>query len=152
MSKPEWGFKRICPACGARYYDFHKLPPVCPSCETEYDPDSLLKSRRSRSGVLEEAHKQIAADKKSAEKKTDPENLKLDEEEDIEELDGDLEDAPGGDDIDPEDITDDEEEGFSEIDPDEENNANPLIEDASELGNDDDVVDVKPRDEKEEDR
>jgi uncharacterized protein (TIGR02300 family) len=55
--KPEWGIKRICPNCGTRYYDFRKSPPVCPACSTVYDPDALLKSRRVRSGAVEEVRK-----------------------------------------------------------------------------------------------
>jgi uncharacterized protein (TIGR02300 family) len=55
--KPEWGIKRICPNCGTRYYDFRKSPPVCPACSTVYDPDALLKSRRVRSGSVEEVRK-----------------------------------------------------------------------------------------------
>lgn len=57
MVKPEWGIKRICPNCGTRYYDFRKSPPVCPACSTVYDPDALLKSRRVRSGSVEETRK-----------------------------------------------------------------------------------------------
>ena len=32
MSKPEWGVKRICTGCGARYYDLRRNPPTCPKC------------------------------------------------------------------------------------------------------------------------
>ncbi|HMK69295.1 MAG TPA: TIGR02300 family protein [Stellaceae bacterium] len=46
MAKPEWGTKRICPNCGARYYDMHHDPIICPKCKTEYDPETLLKTRR----------------------------------------------------------------------------------------------------------
>lgn len=48
MAKAEWGLKRICPQCATRYYDMKKNPPVCPSCGTVFDPDTLTKSRRSR--------------------------------------------------------------------------------------------------------
>lgn len=48
MVKAEWGQKRVCPNCGARYYDMKKSAPVCPSCNTAYDPESLVRSRRSR--------------------------------------------------------------------------------------------------------
>lgn len=61
MVKPEWGIKRICPNCGTRYYDFRKSPPVCPACSTVYDPDALLKSRRVRSGAVEETRKSSKA-------------------------------------------------------------------------------------------
>jgi len=48
VSKAEWGLKRICPNCGARYYDMKKNPPVCPSCGTAFDPETMLRSRRGR--------------------------------------------------------------------------------------------------------
>ena len=49
MAKPEWGKKRICLACNTKYYDFNKFPIICPSCGTEFDPDTILKSRKSKS-------------------------------------------------------------------------------------------------------
>lgn len=61
MAKPEWGLKRICPHCGARYYDMKKTPPVCPSCGTVFDPETLTKSRRSRAAVEEKARKAAPA-------------------------------------------------------------------------------------------
>ena len=30
--KPELGTKRVCPNCGARYYDLHRDPIICPKC------------------------------------------------------------------------------------------------------------------------
>ena len=48
MAKAEWGMKRICPQCNARYYDMKKNPPVCPSCGAVFDPESMLRSRRGR--------------------------------------------------------------------------------------------------------
>src|SRR5579885_212146 len=48
MAKPEWGTKRICPNCGARYYDLQREPIVCPKCGTDFDPEALLKTRRVR--------------------------------------------------------------------------------------------------------
>ena len=49
MAKPEWGIKRICLACNTKYYDFNKSPIICPSCGTKFDPDTNLKSRKSKS-------------------------------------------------------------------------------------------------------
>lgn len=46
MVNPEWGIKRTCHSCGAKYYDFKKKTPECPSCNTLFDPEALLKSRR----------------------------------------------------------------------------------------------------------
>ena len=48
MAKPEWGIKRICPACGLKYYDFNKSSITCPSCNMEFDPDVYLKSRKGK--------------------------------------------------------------------------------------------------------
>lgn len=48
VAKPEWGMKRVCPNCGARYYDMHREPVMCPKCGAAYDPETLLKTRRAR--------------------------------------------------------------------------------------------------------
>ncbi|MGE0525275.1 MAG: TIGR02300 family protein [Variibacter sp.] len=32
MAKPELGTKRLCPHCGAKFYDLGKDPIVCPKC------------------------------------------------------------------------------------------------------------------------
>lgn len=48
MAKPEWGTKRQCTSCGARFYDLMKPEIACPKCGTVYDPDAATKSRRSR--------------------------------------------------------------------------------------------------------
>ena len=48
MAKPDWGVKRICSACGTKYYDFNISPIICPSCNMEFDPDVYLKSRKGK--------------------------------------------------------------------------------------------------------
>ena len=48
MSKAEWGTKRQCQSCGARFYDLMKSEIACPKCGTVYDPESATRSRRSR--------------------------------------------------------------------------------------------------------
>ena len=35
VAKPEWGTKRTCDKCGARYYDLNRNPAVCPQCGTQ---------------------------------------------------------------------------------------------------------------------
>ena len=48
MAKPEWGTKRICQSCGARFYDMQRDPIVCPACGTTMDLSTQAKPRRSR--------------------------------------------------------------------------------------------------------
>ena len=48
MAKPEWGTKRICPSCGTRYYDLLRDPVICPKCSTPFDPEAFLRARRAR--------------------------------------------------------------------------------------------------------
>ncbi len=60
MAKPEWGLKRICPQCGARYYDMKKKPPVCPQCGAVFDPETQTR-RRSRPVPEEKVQKMAPA-------------------------------------------------------------------------------------------
>ena len=62
MSKAEWGSKRICPSCGARYYDMKKNPPVCPSCKTPFDHETVARARRGRAADKKFAVKDAADD------------------------------------------------------------------------------------------
>jgi uncharacterized protein (TIGR02300 family) len=48
VAKPEWGTKRMCLSCGARFYDFHRSPIACPACGAPFDLESLGRSRRAR--------------------------------------------------------------------------------------------------------
>jgi uncharacterized protein (TIGR02300 family) len=38
VSKPELGVKRLCANCGAKFYDLHRDPIVCPKCTTVFVP------------------------------------------------------------------------------------------------------------------
>ena len=127
MAKPEWGTKRICPSCGARYYDLRKDPPVCPSCGTTFDPEALLKSRRARPAPVEEVVKKAPVESEDDEEIVEAGEPELGEPDDEVAVD-DLEDA---------------DEAVQEED-------DVLLEDASELGDEDDmgeVVDVEVNDE-----
>ena len=109
MARPEWGTKRICPSCGARYYDLLREPVICPKCSTPFDPEAFLRSRRSRpQAPVEKELEPVGAEDGDV----DLEQEEAETAEDEEEADVALEDA--------------EEE-------DEE-----MIEDASELGEDED--------------
>ena len=62
MSKEEWGVKRICLSCSARFYDFNKSPIVCPSCGAIFDPEYLLKKKNKRSHERDEDVEDIEID------------------------------------------------------------------------------------------
>jgi uncharacterized protein (TIGR02300 family) len=110
VAKPEWGSKRICPSCGTRYYDLMREPVICPKCSTPFDPEAFLKSRRARPAApVEKELEPVGADELDTE--LEPDEAEIAEEEEEEEA------AP---------LEEAEEE-------DEE-----LLEDASELGEDED--------------
>ncbi len=46
MAKADWGIKRTCQSCGARFYDLKKDPVICPKCSATFSPESILRSRR----------------------------------------------------------------------------------------------------------
>jgi uncharacterized protein (TIGR02300 family) len=47
MAKPEWGTKRTCPRCGARFYDLGKDDPAtCIECGYAWTPEPVLKSKQ----------------------------------------------------------------------------------------------------------
>ena len=48
MAKPDLGTKRVCPSCTARFYDLQKRPIECPKCAFTFEPEALLKQRRTR--------------------------------------------------------------------------------------------------------
>jgi uncharacterized protein (TIGR02300 family) len=53
MAKPELGMKRLCVACGAKFYDLMKAPAICPKCGTE-QPAEQPRPRRSNAPLPEE--------------------------------------------------------------------------------------------------
>lgn len=48
MAKPEWGVKRTCQGCGAKFYDMQQKPAICPKCEVEFVEEVVTKGRRKR--------------------------------------------------------------------------------------------------------
>ena len=46
--KREWGTKRTCPSCSTRFYDLGREPIACPKCHATYSPEDCLKNRRVR--------------------------------------------------------------------------------------------------------
>ena len=39
MAKPEWGTKQRCRKCGARFYDLNRAPVVCPNCQAQLEAE-----------------------------------------------------------------------------------------------------------------
>ena len=50
MSKPARGTKRVCPSCGARFYDLSRTPITCPVCQAVYQvtPPPSRRSERAQ--------------------------------------------------------------------------------------------------------
>ena len=48
MANPALGTKRHCQSCDEHYYDLNKSPINCPHCQTVFDPEVLLKSRKTK--------------------------------------------------------------------------------------------------------
>ncbi len=142
MAKPEWGNKRICQSCGAPFYDLQRDPIVCPKCEAVFDLESVLKSRRPRGKDAEPAEKAKPRDAKDApEAPKAPAAEEVDKPEHPPKADGDSSDVDGDGD------TPEKEDNVLADDGGEET----VLEDAGDLGNDEDVVNVIDVTEKEED-
>ncbi len=131
MVKMEWGVKRICHSCGAPFYDLRRNPITCPKCGTEYDPEAILKSRRTRAPVVEE---KVAATPAILDEEAETEVVEAEEVEEAEE---------------------EVEEGAvaATAEGEEEEEEEDTIEDASELGEDeDDMAEVIENIEEEDER
>ena len=48
LIKADLGTKRVCPSCGARFYDLSKRPIECPKCAFTFEPEAMYKQRRPR--------------------------------------------------------------------------------------------------------
>jgi uncharacterized protein (TIGR02300 family) len=140
LAKPEWGTKRICHSCSTRFYDLLRDPIVCPSCGTEFDPEALLRTRRSRSVVSE--REPVAAAPEAPEAEAPEEEIEVEADPDpVEEVEDEEEAEEGV----IEEEAAEEEEGEEEEED--------LIEDASELGEDeDDMAEVIDQVDPEDDR
>lgn len=140
LAKPEWGTKRICHSCGTRFYDLLRDPIVCPSCGTEFDPEALLRTRRSRAVVSE---REPAVAEAAV---PEPEAAEIEAETEAAEEVEEAEEATEGEEA---AVVEDAEE--QEKTEEEEEEEEDVIEDASELGEDEDdmaeVIDqVDPED------
>ncbi len=121
MAKLAWGTKLTCPSCGARFYDLRRPSVACPKCESPYSDKINVKPKRTR--VPAEAAKQVeqavviaaaaAEANKESRASTGVENKAFD---------------------------DKGLEGIGDVEGVETGKAEELIEDPSELGEDDDDV------------
>ncbi|MSP83785.1 MAG: TIGR02300 family protein [Alphaproteobacteria bacterium] len=59
MAKTEWGSKRICQSCGARFYDLNHAPIVCPKCGANYQIEVDARSRRPRPSAADKQKKRV---------------------------------------------------------------------------------------------
>jgi uncharacterized protein (TIGR02300 family) len=134
VAKAEWGLKRTCLSCGARFYDLQREPIVCPACGAAVDGAGPSKPRRSRAAAVPARAAAVPA---AAEVEVVVAN-----------------DEVADDDIDLETEADEDEAVEKEVADDEaEEDGESAIEDVSELGDDDmaDVIDTEI-DEEETDR
>ena len=95
MAKPELGTKRLCQSCGAKFYDLHKDPIICPKCSTVFVPAvaAVRPEIAAKATEDDDADVGVAADA--------PELVSLDDveiEDDIEEDETFLEEEEEGDD------------------------------------------------------
>lgn len=53
MVKLEWGAKRTCLSCGARFYDMQKTSPACPKCGTVFELQTTARGRRGKAAAVD---------------------------------------------------------------------------------------------------
>ena len=82
MATKERGVKRNCQECGAVFYDLLNDPIICPKCGSEYDPEAILISRKTRLPATEQEVKIENADAGVTEE-DDIAGVELDDDEDV---------------------------------------------------------------------
>ena len=133
LAKPEWGTKRTCQSCGARFYDFGRSPIVCPSCGAVFDIEILSRARRARPAARVAAVAAAAVEEPAvADGELIGPDVELDEAEEEAEIE-------------------EEDEAVIETEDDDQEDES-LIEDPAELGEDEDMSDVIESDVDEEPR
>ena len=124
MSKPARGTKRVCPSCGARFYDLSRTPITCPVCQAVYQV-SPPTSRRSERAQPVEAKKVVVEPEVEAPVLESPDIISLEEveepgaevaaeeDEEIVDLGDDAPEIPAGDDDNA--FLEEEEEGEADV-------------------------------------
>lgn len=94
MPKPEWGAKRDCGDCGARFYDLNRSPAHCPKCGATVKIAARVKARRSSPPAAKKAVEKVtAANENLGPDANDPElqeKVKADGKNDVDDDDDDL--------------------------------------------------------------
>ncbi len=85
MAKLEWGTKRTCTGCGAKFYDFANTPILCPACGVEFQVD--LRARRTREEVRAVPKPAKPSAKEEEVEDEEDDDLLLDDDEDDEDSD-----------------------------------------------------------------
>ncbi len=63
VARPELGTKRLCAACGAKYYDLNRDPIICPKCGDMFDLGMTAKTAKAVKAVQkEEAEETLVKD------------------------------------------------------------------------------------------
>ena len=124
MSKPARGTKRVCPSCGARFYDLNRTPITCPVCQAVYQVSPPTSRRSERAQPVEvkkvvvepEADAPVleSADIISLEEAEEPgTEVAVEEDEEIVDLGDDAPEIPAGDDENA--FLEEEEEGEADV-------------------------------------
>lgn len=125
MAKPELGTKRICAACGAKFYDLNRDPIICPKCGV----------------VFEVAGTPVPAPKPKKESEKDETELEVEaESDDVEVISLEEADAEES----GEDIPDLDDDGIEDADTDI-GGGSELIDDDDDDDADGDVTDIVPK-------
>lgn len=101
MVKLEWGTKRTCLSCGARFYDLQKVPPTCPKCGTVFEMQTVSRGRRGKAAIVDVTKDLLALDGVGADLDLDlgadiDGDISADLIEDADDLDEGLNDIPDG--------------------------------------------------------
>ena len=119
MSKPARGTKRVCPSCGARFYDLGRSPITCPVCQAVYQISAPSSSRKADRAAPVPTPKPAPAEEKDAPVLAGAEVISLDEAAEAEEAAGEDEEIVDLDDDDDEiPADDDDNDTFLEEDED----------------------------------
>jgi uncharacterized protein (TIGR02300 family) len=121
MSKPARGTKRVCPSCGARFYDLNRTPITCPVCQAVYQLTVPTSRRGERAQAAEakvveqepEAPARESAEVISLEEVEEAgAEAGIEEDEEIVDLGDDAPEIPAGDD---DTFLEEEEEGETDV-------------------------------------